>query len=68
MSRLLLLASLMMKTAIQKSAVEKRNQQVCITHEESYLQTVLADGEPDEIAESQNWYNEAKARNTKLGY
>ena len=58
------------------------NLKSCITHDEAtirsfmrdpeyadyYLQTVTADGDTDEIAEVQAWYDEAKARTQKLGY
>ena len=33
---------------------------------ELYLQTVLQDGDTDEIAEVQAWYDEAKARTLDL--
>ena len=33
-----------------------------------YLQTVLADGDADEIREVQGWYDAAKTRAANLGY
>ena len=33
-----------------------------------YLDTVTADGDAQEIAQVQTWYDEAKARTQKLGY
>lgn len=33
---------------------------------ELYLQTVLADGDEEEITEVQSWYNEAKERRNKF--
>lgn len=58
------------------------NLKSCISHDEAtirsfmrdpeyadfYLQTVRADGDAQEIAEVQDWYNEAKARTQNLGY
>ena len=54
----------------------------CITHDEAtirsfirdpeyadyYLQAVITDGDPDEIAEAQAWYDEAKARAQEARY
>ena len=33
-----------------------------------YLQTVLADGDAEEIREVQGWYDEAKSRTATMGY
>ena len=58
------------------------NLKSCITHEEAtirsfirdpeyadfYLQAVIADGDPNEIVETQAWYNEAKARTQEARY
>lgn len=33
-----------------------------------YLQSVLQDGDFDEINEVQSWYNEAKSRTASMGY
>ena len=58
------------------------NLKSCITHDEAtirsfirdpeyadfYLQTVIADGDPDEIAETQAWYDEAKNRIKEARY
>ncbi len=54
----------------------------CITHDEAtirsfirdpeyayyYLQAVITDGDPDEIAEAQAWYDEAKVRTQEARY
>ena len=58
------------------------NLKSCISHDEAtirsfmrdpkyadyYLQTVIADGDTQEISEVQAWYDEAKTRTAKLGY
>lgn len=58
------------------------NLKCCISHEEAtirsfirdpqyadyYLQSVIADGDKDEIAEVQAWYNEAKTRTQETSY
>ena len=62
--------------------MDVKDLKACISHDEAtirsfvrdpeyaeyYLQAVLADGDAEEIAEVQCWYDEAKARRQNLGY
>ena len=67
---------------MNNNAMDISNLKSCISHEEAtirsfmrdpefaayYLQTVLQDGDADEIAEVQYWYDEAQSRRQAQAY